>query len=336
MGSIPLPACAPEAHLSLPRTLRVSVTGRCNFRCRYCAPAARGGRAANERLASLDDLAGAALWLIREAGVRRVKVTGGEPLLRRGLEEFVARIAAVAVEVSLTTNGALLASRARALAAAGLARVNVSLDSVDEERFGRLSGGGRLADTLAGIDAALEAGLRPVKLNAVLHRTGWHCYVPGLLDFAAGRGLELRFIELLRSGGDPRWEAAEFLAAGEVETWLEAQSGLAALPVSAPVPGGGAASAPARLTRVTWRGRELTLGWITPRSHPFCAACDRLRLDARGELRRCLMDAQTLPLAALLRAGGPDGARRQFTEYLSGKRAPPAMDAPLPMTTIGG
>ncbi len=308
------------------RTLRLSVTDRCNFRCRYCMPAGAHPRFAGG--APLQVLVEAAHWLVHVAGVRRIKITGGEPLVRRGLPELVRALAGDGVEVSLTSNGALLALHARALADAGLARVNVSLDTTDPARFARLSRGGRVADTLAGIDAALAAGLRPVKLNAVLHRSGVHETVAELLDFAAGRGLEVRFIELMCGGVDDAWQRDEFIAAGEVQEWLAREGTLHALP--------GPDAAPARRTAVSWRGHEVTVGWITPRSQPFCGACDRLRLDARGRLRRCLMDPATLPLHELRRGRGAEAARAELDAFLAGKRAPRAMDARLPMSAIGG
>ncbi len=311
------------------QVLRLSVTDRCNFRCRYCMPAQGVPLVRHADLLALEELAALVRWLDAEIGVRRVKLTGGEPLARRGLPSLVQALRAVpgVGEVSMTTNGSLLAPSAGELRAAGLARVNVSLDTVDPDRFSRLTRGGRLADTLAGIDAALAAGLVPLKLNAVLLASSWRDDVPALLDFAASHGVEIRFIELMRTGTRAAWAAAELVRASIVQAWLERLT-----PV-APVPG--PPSTPARRTRLCWRGGDLTVGWITPQSHPFCSSCNRLRLDARGRLRRCLMDPAPLDLARLA-ACHEDEARTQLRAYLDGKRAPRGMQMRLPMAAVGG
>jgi len=292
-------------------------------------PAGAEGRAADDGPIPLEQLAAAIRWLVVEHGVDRVKLTGGEALVRRGVVSLVRTAATVpgVREVSLTTNGSLLEAHARPLAKAGLSRVNVSLDSVDPARFALLSRGGRLQDTLAGIDAALAAGLAPVKLNAVLHRADWPRHVSLLLDFAATRGLEIRFIELMRSGTERAWCEGEYLPADMVRRWLTARTAL--------VPERSPASAPARRERALWNGRQLVVGWITPRSQPFCAACDRLRLDSRGRLRRCLMDPVTLPLVELLERG-EGAARLALAAYLDGKRRPAAMETPQDMYALGG
>jgi len=283
----------------------------------------------HDDLLGLEELAGVVRWLDATLGVAKVKLTGGEPLARRGLPGLVEALRAIAGvrEISMTTNGSLLAARADELRDAGLHRVNVSLDTLDPERFARLTRGGRLADAVAGIDAALAAGLVPVKLNAVLLASSWREDVPALLDFAASRGVEIRFIELMRTGTEARWAASELVPAAAVQGWL---GGLAPLE---PVPG--PPSAPARRTRVRWRGQTLTVGWITPQSHPFCSSCNRLRLDARGRLRRCLMDPLPLDLARLL-ARDETVARRRLRAYLDGKRPPEGMTTHLPMVAVGG
>ena len=313
-----------------PRLLRLSVTDRCNLRCRYCMPAAGVASVPHDELPTLEELADAVAWLAGRCGVDRVKLTGGEPLVRKGVVGLVRALSTLpgVREVSLTTNGTGLPALARPLAEAGLARVNVSLDTLDADRFAALTRGGDVAEVVAGIDAALAAPLRPVKLNAVLRASAWRDDVPALLDFAAERGLEIRFIELMRTGTEVAWALREFVSAAWVKGLLEAEGRLRPLP--APV------SAPARRTLATWRGREVVVGWITPVSHAFCDACDRLRLDARGRLRRCLMDPVALPLVDLLRAGDEAGALAGVARYLEGKRAPGAMDSGAPMIAIGG
>lgn len=308
------------------RLLRLSVTDRCNFRCRYCMPPEGIASVAHHELLSLEKLAELVRWLSRYLPIERVKLTGGEPLVRLGLEHLVRELAGMpnVREVSLTTNGALLARKAWGLKACGLARVSVSLDSLDPERFAQLSRGGRLRDTLEGIEAALQAGLTPLKLNTVLQRSTWRKDVPVILDFAAAHGLEPRFIELMRTGTERAWCDSEFVDAGDVRRWLEEQTAV----VSIPTPSG----VPAKRSQIRWEGKLLTVGWITPRSHPFCGACERVRLDSRGRLRRCLMDAATLDVVQLQREERGDALYR----YMAFKRAPSGMDSESMMSQIGG
>ncbi len=325
-GGPPAAPAAPDRT----RTLRLSVTDRCDLRCRYCLPGGRAPFLPAAELRPLPDLLGAVAWLARRFGVDRLKLTGGEPLTRAGLVPFVRAAAALPGirEVSATTNGTRLAALAEELADAGLARVNVSLDTLDAGRFRDLTRGGDVARVLAGIDAALAAGLAPVKLNAVLRRSSWREDVPALLDFAAERGLEIRFIELMRTGSEVAWAEREFVAAAEVRSALEREG--AVLPLPTPL------AAPARRTLVRRGAREVAVGWITPVTHPFCGACDRLRLDARGALRRCLMDEATVPLVEWLRAGDDGAAVERVERYLACKRPPPAMEIGVPMRGIGG
>jgi cyclic pyranopterin phosphate synthase len=313
-----------------PRALRLSVTDRCNFRCLYCMPADGVAKLRHDELPSLEQLAKAVSWLAAECRVERVKLTGGEPLVRSGIEGLVRRLAATPgiEEVSMTTNGAMLAGRAAALAGAGLARVNISLDSLDPVRFAELTRGGRLQETLAGIEGAIAAGLTPVKINAVLRRSCWREEVPRLLDFAADNGVELRFIELMRTGTERDWATAEQVCADEVIGWLSREGSIKEMPAPR--------SAPARGSVVGWRGRLIRVGWITSVSEPFCGRCNRLRLDARGTLRRCLMDHRSLPLIEMIEeSSGPDVARR-VAAYLEAKLPPESMDTPLTMNALGG
>lgn len=315
--------------LSGTRLLRLSVTDRCNFRCRYCMPVEGVPRLSHGDLLSLEQLAEMVEWLSRYTTIERVKLTGGEPLVRRGLEVLIADLAALPNirEISLTTNGSLLARKAWVLKEAGLARVNVSLDSLDPARFAELSRGARLQDTLSGIDAAFQAGLVPLKLNTVLQRSTWKKDVPRLLDFAAERGLEPRFIELMRTGTEHAWCDSEYVSIREVLEWLQERTTV----VSVPTPAG----VPARQMSIQWAGTELNVGWIAPRSHPFCASCERVRLDSRGQLRRCLMDPFLLDLVHL-RQGPGEVATAAFYRYMSGKHAPSGMDSEYAMSQIGG
>lgn len=309
------------------RLLRVSVTDLCNFRCHYCVPAGGVAKTSRHDLLSLEDLAALVQWLIAQTGIDRVKLTGGEPLVRRGIQRLIAELSSLpgVREVSLTTNGSLLPQMAYGLKAAGLSRVNISLDSLDEKRFAMITRGGRLDRTLAGIEAAREAGLTPIKINAVLQRSTWREEVPQLLTFAASNHFELRFIELMRTGTERAWCESEFISVNEVREQLGAD--VQALPGDA---------SPAKRTLVDWHGESIQVGWITPRSHPFCSSCERLRIDARGRLRRCLMDEATLDLAKLLQAEDRLSARRELASYLGAKVPPRVMDSGIAMSQIGG
>jgi cyclic pyranopterin phosphate synthase len=311
------------------RLLRISVTDRCNFACRYCMPAKHAPRIPRNDLLSLEQLSEVVTWLSSHINIERVKITGGEPLVRRGLEKLIAHLSALpnVNEISLTTNGSLLTGKADALKTSGLARVNVSLDTLDPERFAQLTRGARLQDTLDGIDAAINAGLVPLKLNAVLTGSGWKQDVPMLLDFAASRNLEVRFIELMRTGTERVWCDAEFVSVDVVREWLQARAALTNIETPAGIP--------ARSTQVCWGGTELNVGWIAPRSHPFCQSCERVRLDSQGRLRRCLMDTASLDLVPLLHASEQQAVER-LHHYMAGKRAPNGMDTESPMSQIGG
>jgi cyclic pyranopterin phosphate synthase len=284
----------------------------------------------HEDLLSLERLADVVAWLCHELGMSRVKLTGGEPLVRGGVVDLVRSLAAIpgVSEVSATTNGARLVELARPLCEAGLSRVNVSVDSLDALRFGELTRGGRLADTLAGIGAALDCGLTPVKLNAVLLESSWRCDVPPLLDFAARKGLEIRFIELMRTGTEVEWAEREYVSADEVRGWIGTRTEV--------VDEESASSGPARASVFRWQGVPVRVGWITPVSRRFCDSCSRLRLDSRGWVRRCLMDPVRFDLVGLLETEVESEVRRRLHAYLAGKVASSAMESNLPMVSMGG
>ena len=227
----------------------------------------------------------------------------------------------------MTTNGTRLVVLAADLAKAGLSRVNVSLDTLDSARFRELTRGGTLEDVTAGIDAALAAGLAPVKLNAVLRHSSFERDVPALLEFASERGLEIRFIELMRTGSAAAFASGEFVSSREVRERLGLEG------VLEPA---GTDAGPARRLRVRFRGTEVVTGWIEPVSHSFCAGCRRLRLDARGDLRRCLMDPEPFPLLERLEAGEDAGHEEDVERFLEGKRPPRSFETPRSMAAIGG
>jgi cyclic pyranopterin phosphate synthase len=310
------------------RLLRLSVTDRCNFRCRYCMPAQGVDALRHDDLLSLERMEELVRWLARRTAIERVRLTGGEPLTRHGIEHLVEKLCATdgIREVSLTTNGTLLARMAWRLKAAGLSRVNISLDSLDAERFGEVSRGGNLQHTLEGIAAAWEAGLTPIKLNTVLRRSTWRADVPPLLDYAAENGFEIRFIELMRTGTERAWCDTEFIAVDEVAAGLHAEV----------VSVEDVTRASASRVNILWRGAPLTIGWITPRSHPFCTRCERIRMDAQGNLRRCLMDPHQMLLERTLQIHGDAITTEEFCNYIARKIPPQAMDNALAMSQIGG
>jgi cyclic pyranopterin phosphate synthase len=287
------PSSAPvDRHGRRIEYLRISLTGRCNLRCVYCRPAQDQEPGADALTAEdVLNVAQAATSL----GIRRVRLTGGEPLLRSDLEEIVTGIAALPglSDLSVTTNGQGLAERAAGLAAAGLRRVNISLDSLVPETYAALTGGGDLASARKGMEAALRAGLEPVKVNVVL--AGRRALEPGELqafaDLVQERPVHVRFIEVMPGCGDagylPAQEALERLGEGH---YLE--------PVAGPE-GGGPASY-YRLDRSSG-----TIGVIAPISDPFCGRCNRLRVNARGELMPCLFSHEKLALMPALRGADP-------------------------------
>ncbi len=308
-------------------TLRVAVTQRCNLRCAYCMPAT--GAPAGPPPLPLETLAELVVWLGGQVPLEKVRVTGGEPTTRRGLAEFVRRLTHTpgAPEITMTTNGVLLEQIAEKLAAAGLRRVNVSLDTLDPDDFRVLTRGGDVTAARRGIRAALTAGLGPVKVNSVLRRSTWRRDVPALLDFALTSGVQIRFLELMRTGTEVAWAARELVTAAEV---VEGLSGLEM--ISTPTASG---PAPARVGRFRWRGHLLGIGWITPVSEPFCTSCNRLRMNSRGMLRCCLMESEVLDLAhpPEMRTGEP---ARWLARFLAEKRSPEVMATRLPMVSLGG
>ncbi len=319
----------PPPDTRLRHTLRLSVTDRCNLRCVYCMPAEGAPWDRRARLPSLERMAETVVWIDRHYPLEKVRITGGEPTLRRGLPGLVRMLASLprSPEVAMTTNGVHLARLAPQLADAGLARVNISLDTLDPQRYKEITRGGRVEDAVAGIHAALHAGLTPVRLNSVLRRSSWRDDVPALLDFALEHDVEPRFLELMDAGSERSWAEAEFVSASEVQRWLQVVE-----PPGAEIPVRGTA----RRSRIEWRRSPMTIGWITPVSGPFCTSCNRLRLDAHGRLRRCLMDPEMLSLLDLLDSDDESHAVRRVAQFLDGKVTPDAMQNQLPMVSLGG
>ncbi|MGI4895510.1 MAG: GTP 3',8-cyclase MoaA [Janthinobacterium lividum] len=287
--------------------LRVSLTDRCNLRCHYCMPPE--GLPWLDRPSVLDDAEVIRLvtLAVRDLGVHEVRFTGGEPLLRKGLEDIVAATTALRtpagepVRTSLTTNGIGLARRASALAAAGLTRVNVSLDTLRADRFAEITRRDRLADVLAGVQAASAAGLAPVKVNSVLLRDTNDDEAGDLLRWALDGGYRLRFIEQMPLDPHGTWRREDMITAEEILSALDREFSVLPRPETA------RGAAPAETWDVTdAAGRRGTVGIIAAVTRPFCGDCDRTRLTADGQVRTCLFSSSETDLRDRMRAGADD------------------------------
>jgi cyclic pyranopterin phosphate synthase len=316
--------------------LRVSLTDRCNLRCTYCMPAEGLDWLPENQLLNAGELARLLGIAVTRLGITSVRFTGGEPLVSPHLEQTIAAAAALwpRPEIAVTTNGLGLAKRAARLKAAGLNRVNVSLDTVNAEHFAQITRRDRLNDVLAGLAAAADAGLGPIKVNAVLDpRTGLDDVVP-LLRFCLEHGYQLRIIEQMPLDAGHEWTRDKTIDADIVLTTLRRHFDLR----PDPTPRG---SAPAQLWRVD--GSEGTVGVIASVSESFCGACDRTRLTADGQIRSCLFSSTETDLRALLRGGADDDAlEAAWRAAMWAKPAGHGINDPSfiqpvrPMSAIGG
>jgi GTP 3',8-cyclase len=341
---VDLPATVPVDRLGRPvRDLRVSVTDRCNFRCTYCMPrdvfGADHAFLPRSEILSFEEIA-RLVGVFAYLGVSKVRLTGGEPLLRKDLEKLVTHVAQIPGidDVALTTNGSLLASRAESLRAAGLNRVTVSLDSVDPAVFALLGDTKiPLSRVLDGIAAAKAAGLTPVKLNAVIQRGINDDGLLDLVDYAREHGHVLRLIEFMDVGSTNSWQRSEVVPATEIIDRIATVHPLEPAPV-------GRYGEVAR--RWTYADGAGEIGVITSVTQPFCTDCTRARLTATGELFTCLFANRGQDLRALLRAGASDDDLRdaiaavwsrrtdRYSE-LRGQAATPASDR-AEMSYLGG
>ncbi len=274
------------------RDMRVSLTDKCNLRCTYCMPSDFADWLPGPSLLSTDELM-QVLDVATSLGIDGVRLTGGEPLLRADVVDVVRRITnlAHAPEISVTTNGLKLTTLAKPLADAGLTRVNVSLDTLDRDRFKAMTFRDRFDDVIAGIKAAQAAGLAPVKVNTVLMKGVNDHEAPALLRRALDEGWRLRFIEQMPLDPSGVWLRSTMITADDIYAWLSEHYALT------PVPARG--SAPAEEFYVD--GGPAKVGIIASVTRPFCGACDRLRLTADGQLRNCLFARDELDLRTALR-----------------------------------
>ena len=327
----------PDSFGRVATDLRVSLTDRCNLRCAYCMPPEGLDWLPSPDQLTDDEVVRLVRVAVERLGVREVRFTGGEPLLRRGLAGIVARTAELRPrpEISLTTNAIGLKRSAAALRQAGLNRVNVSLDTLRPETFRKLARRDRLSDTLDGLAAAAQAGLAPVKVNAVLMRGLNDDEAAPLLRYCLGRGYELRFIEQMPLDAQHGWKRAEMVPAEEILAALGREFTLT------PDDPGQRGSAPAEAFLVD--GGPARVGVIASVTRPFCGTCDRVRLTADGQVRNCLFARTESDLRGPLRAGASDAeiaSRWQLAGAAKlpghGINDPSFLQPDRPMSAIGG
>ncbi|HEX4002082.1 MAG TPA: GTP 3',8-cyclase MoaA [Candidatus Acidoferrales bacterium] len=276
--------------------LRISVTDRCNFRCVYCRSADPENHMPSASLLAWDEYE-RLVRIFVPMGIRKVRVTGGEPLVRAGVEDFIGQLKAIGVpDVSMTTNGYLLAERCNRLVAAGMNRINISLDSLDRGKFERITRTKTFDAVIAGIDAAQASRLRPVKVNGVLVRGINDDEVEAFAEFARDRDLIMRFIEYMPLDADRSWTRDSVVTGAEVLSRISARWPL--------VPVAHERSETARKFRFADGRGEI--GLISPVSQPFCGHCSRIRMTADGKLRTCLFSKEDHDLKPLLRGGATD------------------------------
>ena len=279
------------------RDLRISVTDRCNFRCTYCMPAEGMVFQPRDHLLTFEEIERVARVAVDRFGFDSIRLTGGEPTVRARLPVLVEKLAPLGVDLSLTTNGSTLGANAHALRTAGLDRINISLDSLQPDRFARLTRRDELAEVLHGIRAAVSAGFSPVKVNVVVVRGVNHDEVVDFARFGRDEGVHVRFIEFMPLDADHRWDASAVVPSAEI---------VAAIVDRFPAERQERAHDPAERHRyLDGRGGFGVIGSVT---EPFCSSCDRVRLTADGQLRACLFATEETDLRALLRAGADDDA----------------------------
>ncbi|MDQ1537561.1 MAG: 3,8-cyclase [Actinomycetota bacterium] len=340
MTSLPLasqpPAGMPDSFGRVATDLRVSVTDRCNLRCTYCMPAEGLPWMSKPEMLTDEEL----LRIINVfigLGVRQVRLTGGEPLLRRSLVELVGGIAALEPRpvIAMTTNGVGLERMAEPLARAGLDRVNVSLDTIDQQEFFKLTRRDRLADVEKGLKAAATVGLTPVKVNAVAMRGINDHSAADVLQWCLDRDYQLRFIEQMPLDAQHAWQRDQMVTAKEIHEQLSTRFALT------PVPDEARGSAPAELFLVD--GGPGRVGIIASVSAPFCAACDRVRLTSDGQVRNCLFARGEVDLRGPLREGASDAELAALIQGEMWRKArghgigkPNFVQPERPMSAIGG
>ena len=316
------------------RNLRVSLTDRCNLRCTYCMPNDFAAWLPSDHQLTTDELVRVIDIAVKE-GINEVRLTGGEPLLRPDIVEIVARINAIenAPTLTMTTNALTLEKVAKPLADAGLTRINISLDTLDRDRFKLMTHRDRIDDVFAGIKAAQDAGINPIKINAVLLKGLNADEAPALLEWALANNLALRFIEQMPLDAGGIWERSSLVTADDIYADLSQKFEL--------TPCDGRGSSPAEEFFVN--GGPATVGIIGSVTRPFCGACDRLRLTSDGQLRSCLFSLEEMDLRTAMRNGASDeDIAARFRKTVAGKlpghgiNDPKFIQPQRPMSAIGG
>jgi len=303
-------------------SLRIGVTDRCNIRCTYCMPLANVRFLPRQQILTFEEIERFVRVVVR-LGVQRLRLTGGEPLVRADLAVLVRRLAGIpgVAELALTTNGILLPQYAFALKEAGLRRLNISLDGLREETFQKISRREGVQRVLDGIDAAQRCGFTHIRLNAVAIRGISETEIVPLAEYARGRGLELRFIEFMPLDGENQWLGDRVLSGEEIRRTLEQAIG----PL-VPVPRTDVSQPAADFQFADGCGR---VGFISSVTQPFCGDCSRLRLTAEGKLRNCLFGSADWDARTLLRGGGSDAEIAQLVRScIQAKKAGHGTDSP--------
>jgi cyclic pyranopterin phosphate synthase len=290
---MPVPLIDP--HGRTVRDLRISITDRCNFRCQYCMPVEGMQWLPRDEVLSFEEIERVARLCVERYGFTSVRITGGEPTVRAHLPVLIAKLAALGVDLAMTTNGATLALIAADLRRAGLRRINISCDSLQRERFAEMTRRDALQNVLDGIDAAVDAGFDPVKVNCVLMRGENDDEIVDFATFGRERGIGVRFIEFMPLDADDKWGIDKVVPASEIVSAIDA-----VYPLEQVERG----SAPATVWR--YRDGRGDVGVISSVTQPFCDTCDRVRLTAEGKLRNCLFAVRETDLRSLLRSGAPD------------------------------
>ena len=275
--------------------LRISVTDRCNLRCQYCMPAEGMTWIEREEILTYEEIVRFVREVAVPLGITKIRLTGGEPTVRKDLTTLVAELAAIPQiqDLAMTTNGMFLEQQARSFKAAGLHRVNISLDSLVPAKFKELTRGGDLARVLRGVDAALEAALAPVKLNCVVMADVNEDELADFVALTIDRPLHVRFIEFMPVGDYERFNQVGYVSSQAMRDRIAERFEL--VPATPDVPGNG----PARYWRAP--GAQATVGFISQMSHDFCASCNRIRLTADGKIRHCLLSDHEIDVRELLR-----------------------------------
>jgi cyclic pyranopterin phosphate synthase len=323
LASSPTPLRLVDRFGRVHRSLRISVTDACNIRCQYCMPAEGAQFIDSQRLLSFDQLENFVRLAVR-LGIRKVRLTGGEPLLRPQLHQLVAALSRIndLEQIALTTNGMLLERQVDALVQAGLRRINVSLDTLSEATFQRLARRQGLDRVLAGIDSTTRHACLQVRLNALILRDVNLDDVCDLVEFACARGMTMRFIEFMPLDSDRNWSASRMVSGAELRQQIAQRLGPLRLCPDQD------ASQPA--TDYEFLHRAGRVGFIDPVSQPFCSSCDRLRLTADGKIRNCLFGRDEWDVAEVLRRMPFDEARLEEALRVStwAKHATHGIDAP--------